>query len=396
MKNCKIAFFDCFCGISGDMTLGAFVDLGVPAKYLEDKLYSLPLEGFKIETDSVFRNGIKAKKVFVAVSDDSKSRNYDRIKTLISRSPLTEKVKHLSLDMFKRVAVAEAEIHGCSLEKVHFHEVGGIDALVDIVGTALCIEYLGIEKVVTSRLPLGHGFVECSHGTIPVPSPATLAILKGAPTYGTDIPCELITPTGAAIITCLAQSFSNRPEMVIDTTGYGAGMREIQSRPNLLRITVGRGRDGDNSDSTCHDRVTMVESWIDDMNPEIFGYLMEILFLDGALDVVWTPVFMKKNRPGTLVQVLCRTDHRERIIQRILNETTSLGVRFYEMERCLLSRESVTLQTQFGEVKGKKIRSPGGETRMVPEFEDCRTLALEKGIPIRKAYEQIQKALDQG
>ena len=220
---------------------------------------------------------------------------------------------------------------------------------------------------------------------------AARAALAGGPVDG-----ELLTPTGAAIITCLAQSFSNRPEMVIDKTGYGAGMREIQSRPNLLRITVGRGRDGDNSDSTCHDRVTMVESWIDDMNPEIFGYLMEILFVDGALDVVWTPVFMKKNRPGTLVQVLCRTDHRERIIQRILNETTSLGVRFYEMERCLLSRESVTLQTQFGEVKGKKIRSPGGETRMVPEFEDCRTLALEKGIPIRKAYEQIQKALDQG
>ncbi|MBW2592513.1 MAG: nickel pincer cofactor biosynthesis protein LarC [Deltaproteobacteria bacterium] len=396
MKNCRIAFFDCFCGISGDMTLGAFVDLGVPVKYLEDELYNLPLGGFKIETGSVFRNGIKAQKIFVAVSDQTKSRNYTQIKILINQSPLSEKVKQLSLDMFKRVAVAEAKIHGCSLEKVHFHEVGGIDALVDIVGTALCIEYLGIEKVVASRLPLGQGFVECSHGTIPVPSPATLAILKGIPTYGTDIPCELVTPTGAAIITCLAQSFDNRPEMVIEKIGYGAGTREIKSRPNLLRITVGKALDGNNSDTLTHDRVTMVESCIDDMNPEIFGFLMEMLFADGALDVVWTPVFMKKNRPGTLVQVLCRTDQREKIIRRILSETTSLGVRFHEMERCLLPRESVTVQTRFGEIKGKKIRGPGTEKRMVPEFEECRTFALEKGIPIRKAYEQIQKALDQG
>ncbi len=395
MKNCKIAFFDCFCGISGDMTLGAFVDLGVPAKWLEDELSRLPLEGFKIETDSVFRNGIKARKIFVAVSDHTKSRNYAQIKTLISQSPLPEKVRQLSLDMFKRVAVAEAKIHGSSLEKVHFHEVGGLDALVDMVGTALCFEYLGIEKVVTSPLPLGQGFVNCSHGTIPVPSPATLAILKGVPTYGTDIPCELITPTGAAIITCLAQSFGNRPEMVIDKIGYGAGTREIKSRPNLLRVTMGRGQDGDNSDTLRHDRVTLVESCIDDMNPEIFGYLMEMLFVDGALDVVWAPVFMKKNRPGTLVQVLCHTDHRERIIQRILSETTSLGVRFNEMERRLLSRESVTVRTRFGEVTGKKIRGIDGKKRMVPEFEDCRTLALEKGIPIRKAYAQIQKALDQ-
>lgn len=396
MEKCRTAFFDCFCGISGDMTLGAFVDLGVPAKWLENELYNLPLGGFKIETDSVFRNGIRARKIFVAVSDHSKSRNYAQIKTLINRSPLSEKVKQLSLDMFERVAVAEAEIHGCSLEKVHFHEVGGVDALVDIVGTALCIEYLEIEKVVASQLPLGRGFVDCSHGTIPVPSPATLAILKGIPTYGTDIPCELVTPTGAAIITCLAQSFDGRPEMVTDRIGYGAGTREIKSRPNLLRITVGMGPDEDDRDGLLHDRVTVVESCIDDMNPEIFGFLMEMLFADGALDVVWIPVFMKKNRPGTLVQVLCRTDRRERIIHRILSETTSLGVRFHEMERCMLARESVTVQTRFGEIRGKKIGGPGGEKRIVPEFEECRTLALEKNIPIRLAYEQIQKALDLG
>lgn len=396
MKNRKIAFFDCFCGISGDMTLGAFVDLGVPAKYLENELYNLPLGGFTIETDSIFRNGIKAQKIFVAVSEPAKSRNYAQIKTLINQSALSEKVKQLSLDMFKRVAVAEAGIHGSALEKVHFHEVGGIDALVDIVGTALCIEYLEIEKVVASRVPLGRGFVNCSHGTIPVPSPATLAILKGIPTYGTDIPCELVTPTGAAIITCLAQSFDNCPGMLIEKIGYGAGTREIKSRPNLLRITMGKTLDEDSSDRLLHDRVTMVESCIDDMNPEIFGYLMEMLFADGALDVVWTPVFMKKNRPGTLVQVLCRTDQRERIIRRILSETTSLGVRFHEMERYLLARESVTIQTRFGEIKGKKISNYDGEKRMVPEFEECRILALEKGISIRKAYAQIQKALDHG
>jgi hypothetical protein len=396
MKNGKIAFFDCFCGISGDMTLGAFVDLGVPVKWLEEALYRLPLDGFKLEIDSVFRNGIKARKIFVAVSDDSKSRNYAQIKSVILQSPLSEKVKHLSLDMFKRVAVAEAGVHGCSLEKVHFHEVGGIDALVDMVGTALCIEYMGIEKVVASPLPLGQGFVNCSHGTIPVPSPATLSILKGIPTYGTDIHSELVTPTGAAIITGLAQDFGTRPEMVVETIGYGAGTREIKSRPNLLRITVGRWVAGDKRDTLSHDRVTVVESCIDDMNPEIFGFLMEMLFADGALDVVWTPVFMKKNRPGTRVQVLCPPHLREKIIHRILSETTSLGVRFHEMERCLLPRNSVTIQTPFGEIKGKRVGGLDGEERMVPEFEECRTLALEKGIPIRLAYSQIQKVLDQG
>ncbi len=396
MKNGKIAFFDCFCGISGDMTLGAFVDLGVPVKWLEEALCRLPLDGFKLESDSVFRNGIKAPKIFVRVLEDSKSRNYAQIKALIFQSPLSETVKCLSLDMFKRVAVAEAAVHGCSLEKVHFHEVGGIDALVDMVGTALCVEYLGIERVVASPLPLGQGFVNCSHGTIPVPSPATLAILKGIPTYGTDIHSELVTPTGAAIITCLAKSFGTRPEMVVDKIGYGAGTREIKSRPNLLRITVGTGADAGKCDTLSRDRVTVIESCIDDMNPEIFGFLMEMLFADGALDVVWTPVFMKKNRPGTRIQVLCPPDLREKIIHRILSETTSLGVRFHEMERCLLPRDSVTIQTPFGEIKGKRVGGPDGETRMVPEFEECRTLALEKGIPIRLAYSQIQKALDQG
>lgn len=379
-------YFDCFSGISGDMTLGALVDLGVPVDYLNKEISKLPLSGFHITTEPVKRHGISAKNLFVKVEDEKTARDYADIKKLISESPLSEKVKTLSLEIFRRIAEAEAKIHDCDLDHVHFHEVGAIDAIVDIVGTALCVEYLGVEKVYASKIPTGGGFVKCSHGVLPVPAPATLEILKGVPVYDNGVEMELVTPTGAAIVTTLAESFGPVPDMSIEKTGYGSGKREGEKIPNLLRVITGKG------ESKSADDVIIVETCIDDMNPEIFGYLMEQLLEDGALDVYWMPVFMKKNRPGTKVQVVCMDSLREIVTDRILHETTSIGVRYFSCERSVLERSVVTINSVFGEIKVKKIINTDGSSRLVPEYEECREIALENGLSLRAVYEEVYRA----
>ena len=384
-----LAYFDCFSGISGDMTLGALIDLGVPVKWLKDALGSVPLKGFELSVTSVSRSGISAKSVRVQVEDDSESRNYAEIVSLIEKSPLSGRVKEMSLEIFEKIAAAEAGIHNCPKEEVHFHELGGVDTLVDIVGTALCVEYLGIEKVIASRLPLGTGLLSSLHGPLPVPAPATLAILKGIPVYGTQVSAELVTPTGAAIIVALAESFETMPDMIVAKIGYGAGKRALDSRPNLLRIITGNL----DEHKTGHqkDRVVMVETCIDNMNPEFFGFMMDRLFEDGALDVYWVPIFMKKNRPGTMVQVLCPSNRREAVINRILTETTSLGVRYYDVERVKLPREYIKVKTSYGMLQVKRIIDLDGNVRIVPEYEVCRKIALEKNIPIRVVYDTIAR-----
>ncbi len=386
-----IAYFDCFSGISGDMTLGALIDLGVPAEWLKRSLESIPLGGFDLAVTGVSRNGIHAKGVQVDAEDDAQSRYYADIRSLIEKSPLPTNVKKTSLDIFKKIAVAEAAIHDCPIEKVHFHEVGGIDAIVDIVGTALCVDYLKLEKIFASRIPLGRGFVECSHGTLPVPAPATLKILKGVPVYGTEIPHELVTPTGAAIVVTLAESFGRMPDMIVEKSGYGAGKRDLESIPNLLRIITGIAVD--HQTGRQQDSIVMVETCIDDMNPEVFSFLMERLFAEGALDVYWIPVFMKKNRPGTMVQVLCCKDQKNAVIACILSETTSSGVRFYDVKRCILEREKITIDTVYGSLQAKLVVSPDGSERVVPEYEVCKKIALENNIPIRIVYDSIIKSL---
>jgi len=392
-----IAYFDCFSGISGDMTLGALIDLGVPAKWLKDALSSIPLSGFDLSVSSLSRNGISAIRVQVNCETDTESRNYSQIKSLIKKSPLSPFVKQRSLEVFKRLADAEAGIHGCSIEKVHFHEVGGIDAIVDIVGTALCLEHLGINQVIASRIPLGSGFVSCRHGTLPVPAPATLALLKGVPVYGAGIPYELVTPTGAAIIVTLAESFETMPDMIVEKTGYGAGKRDLESIPNLLRVITGTEPHHQKGYLTGHqtDTIVVVETCIDDMNPEVFGFLMDRLFEEGALDVYWIPIFMKKNRPGTMVQVLCRENRKEILIDCILSETSSLGVRYYDVKRRMLAREHIFVQTTYGEIQVKRIIEPGGGVRIVPEYEVCKKIAIEKNIPIRVVYDTIIKSLSE-
>ena len=384
-----IAYFDCFSGISGDMTLGAFIDLGVPINWLKDNLSNLPLNGFDLSVSTVHRHGVHGKFVEVDTLEQDTSRHYSDIITLVNNSSLPDSVKERSLDIFDRIATAESHIHGCSKDSVHFHEVGAVDAIVDIVGTALCVDYLKIDRVLSSKIPLGKGFVSCQHGKLPVPAPATIEILKGIPVYGADIPHELVTPTGAAIITSLAEDFESIPGMEVEAVGYGAGTRDLEQRPNLLRIMIGK-TEGVQRD-VQNDRLLIVETCIDDMNPEVFGFLMERLFEDGALDVYWIPVFMKKNRPGTMVQVLCRMDQKETIANRIFTETTSIGVRYYEAFRSILSREQVEIETAFGPVAVKKVKNPDGSIRVVPEYEACKRIALEKNLPLRSVYERISK-----
>lgn len=376
-----IAYFDCFSGISGDMTLGAFVDAGVPPEFLADTIKSQLIPDFDLTVTRVSKMGIGAQKVDVIVKSAAE-RDYDAIRRLIAGSSLADAVKRTSLAIFEKLAAAESKIHGCPKHHVHFHEVGGVDAIVDIVGAALCVDYLKIDAVHASRIPLGNGFVRCAHGLLPVPAPATAEMLKDVPVYGTDVSGELVTPTGAAIITTLAAGFGPMPGMRVSQTGWGAGSRDYAHAPNLLRVFLGESEH-------LSDSVAVLETTIDDMNPEIFGYVMERLFEDGALDVCLMPVFMKKNRPGTLVQVLCPHHLKETLISRILTETTTLGVRVSEAQRRILKREFVRLTTEFGAVDAKKITSPDGRARIVPEYEVCRRIARDRGIPIRTVYETI-------
>lgn len=388
-----VAYFDCFCGISGDMTLGALVDLGTPLEWLQQELSRLPLRGFHLTARPVVRNGMSAKQVSVEIEDPGESRDFKKIRVLLENCPFSSRVKSAGMDIFLKLATAEARIHGCSVEEVHFHELGAIDAIVDIVGTALGLERLGIGKVVASQLPMGTGFVECRHGRLPVPAPATLEILKDVPVYGTGIAHELVTPTGAAIIASLAESFGPLPPMRIEKTGYGAGRADLKERPNLLRVICGTpaGPKKALSDRLLEDEIIILETCIDDMNPEFFGFVMERLFAEGALDVYWIPVHMKKNRPGTMLQVLCDESCRERLIERLLAETTSLGIRYYKAGRRLLHREQYTARTSLGEIRVKKVREPDGSVRLIPEYEACRKIALERKLPLRVVYDTIAR-----
>ncbi|MBI9084531.1 MAG: nickel pincer cofactor biosynthesis protein LarC [Desulfobacterales bacterium] len=381
------AHFDCFSGISGDMTLGALLDLGLEVDWLGRELKGLPVDDFELKTETVFRNGIRALHLTVAADEEKTHRHYRQIRELIQAAMIPPAVKTMSLAIFARIAEAESAIHGCSLDHVHFHEVGGIDAMVDIVGTALCLDRLGVTSVSATPLPMGSGFVNCRHGVLPVPAPATAAILKGIPVYGADTGQEMVTPTGAAIIAETAGHFGPMPAMTVEKIGYGAGTREFNDRPNLLRVLLGTVETEDAALST--DTVCVVEASIDDMNPEIFGYLMGKLFDDGALDVWWVPVQMKKNRPGTLIQVLCSPDLRPTVVRRLLSETTTIGVRHREMQRTVLAREIVAVETPWGRVAAKRVTGPDGRPRLVPEYEACRRLAEETGRPLREIYDDL-------
>jgi uncharacterized protein (TIGR00299 family) protein len=381
-----IAYLDCIAGISGDMLLGAMIDLGVPAERIVEEIQKLPLEGFGISASRVQINGIGATDVVVTATGDSHSRDYRQIRQLVEHSPLYDHVKQLALGVFSRLAEAEAGVHGCAVEDVHFHEVGGIDALVDIVGTAFCCDYLDLSDIRASSLPLGRGFVECRHGVLPLPAPATLALLGDVPVHGVAVNTELVTPTGAALITELASGFGEMPTMRIDRCGYGAGKNRLADRPNLLRVVLG------NAEATGgEETLVQVETSIDDMNPEFYGHVMDLLFEDGAVDVNLVPMYMKKQRPATLLRVLCPESVRSAVVDRLLSETTSLGVRHHMIQRKTLPRESVVVKTALGPVAAKKTTGPDGRVRLAPEYEACRGIARRTGRPLQTVY---QAALD--
>lgn len=387
-----LAYFDCFSGISGDMTLGAFIDLGVSVDKLQQDLSSLSIEPFTLNVTPVEQQGIRAMRCEVVAKDSSPSRNYADIRKMIEASALPESVTKRALAIFHKIATAESGIHGCTLDAVHFHEVGALDAIIDIVGSALCLDYLAITRVTASALPQGHGFVDCRHGRLPLPAPATLSLLQGIPVHGVDIEGELVTPTGAAIIASLGERFGPMPSMKISAVGYGAGQRIYPSHPNLLRIMIGTPLEpSSEQDGYIADTVQVIETTIDDMNPEIFGYLMEELFSKGALDVYWIPVYMKKNRPGTLVQILSHASDLNTLRDVLFRETTTIGLRVSTARRWVLPRETISLSLPVGRVALKRITLPDGEARWAPEYEDCRRVAREQGIPIRRAYERIAR-----
>ena len=383
--------FDCFSGISGDMVLGACVDAGVPLQWLQEQIQKLPIEAVEIACQDVTRQGVGAKQIRVIEKSKAHPRNYRSIVNLIEGGDLSAPVKKTASDIFRRIAQAEAAIHGCAIDDVHFHEVGAVDSIVDIVGAALCFEYLQIQTASSTALPLGSGFVNCAHGRLPVPAPATLEILKGVPVYGSQAKGELVTPTGAGIVASIADKFGRIPSMDIERIGYGSGSRELADRPNLLRVLIGKPMD--RPVELNHEHVVVVETNIDDMSPELFGFLMEKLFEEGALDVSLISVIMKKNRPGIKVEVLCPPERQDAVISCLLTESSTIGVRYQLVPRQILKRTVALVSTRFGEIQVKCTQAPGGLRRYAPEYDACRAVALQTGVPISKIYETVYAAV---
>jgi len=386
----RIAYFDCFSGISGDMILGAMVDLGLPKAKLEDELSKLSLSGYEITCSTEARMEISGSRVKVLLKEkDTDHRSFPDIRRLIDGSSLDKDTKELSIKVFLRLAEAEAKIHRKDIDSIYFHEVGAVDSIVDVVGSVVGIIHFGIEEVYTSRIPLGSGFVTCRHGTLPLPAPATMELLKGKPVYEAGVEGELVTPTGAAIITTLTDKFGRMPPMIIRDIGYGVGGKEFREVPNLLRVIL-----GDDEREREIDRVTVVETNIDDMNPEVYDFLMERLFEEGALDVSLSPLQMKKNRPSVLLRVICHDGDKARVINTILKESTSFGVRYYEVERVKVPRTLEEIETRFGKVTVKIYQDDDAIINVSPEYEDCKKIAKEKKVPLKMVYnEAVKEAL---
>ncbi len=380
-----IAYLDCFSGISGDMFLGALLDIGLPFEELKKAISSLPFHGYSIDWKKEMKNGLSATRFLVSVDEHHHiHRNLGDIEEIINAGQLSDGVKQRSMRIFRTVAEVEGNIHNHPPEKVHFHEVGAVDSIIDIVGAVFGVDYLGISSFSSSHIPLGSGFVKSGHGTIPVPAPATIALLKGIPVYNSGLEYELVTPTGAALVKELADSFEGMPPMIVNNIGYGAGTRDLPDRPNLLRIIA--GIDSKNSDT---DTVAVIEANIDDTNPEWMGFIMERLFEEGALDVLFTPVYMKKNRPGIQVEVIGRPETKDHLAEILFKESTTIGIRYRYSQRKILKREETTVETPWGSLKAKKIIRPDGSSFIQPEFESCKKIAQEQGIPIKDVYTQI-------
>jgi pyridinium-3,5-bisthiocarboxylic acid mononucleotide nickel chelatase len=453
----RIAYLECFSGMSGDMFMGALIDAGVPPRVLEETVAALGL-GARLEISRVVRSGISATKVDVWVDGEkdlpreeylakqnvvralspakanhehaphshadahhhehatdhehhhgqdhatgaeisgvpaphshSHSRGLTEIRDIISHAGISDRAKKTAIAIFENLGEAEAKIHASSIEKVHFHEVGAVDAMVDIVCAAVGAESLGVDEIICSPLNVGGGTVKCAHGTFPVPAPATVELLKDARVYSSGLQAELVTPTGAAIVKTLARRFTTFPEMTIEKSGYGAGTRDFPGHPNVVRLTVGEAASL-LAAKTASETVTVLEANLDDLNPQVFGYVMDRLLEEGALDVFGIPVQMKKNRPGTLLTVLCKPEDASRFTQLIFAETTTLGIRRREEVRQTLARRWENVHTQWGDVRIKIASMNGSITNYAPEYEDCRRIASERHVPLKTVMQEASRA----
>ncbi len=426
----KIAYFDCFSGIAGDMALAALLDAGAPLDELKTALSSLQVEGWNIESHNVLRSGIHAQSVSISLNGQTdedelaqapafkpaldehhhdgheheeehhhhehvhhRGRSMREIRQLIEASDLSARVKRDSLAIFQKIAVAEAFLHHSTPEDVHFHEIGGLDSLLDIVGVAWCLERLGIDAIYSSALPLSSGWVDCAHGRMPVPAPATLEMLRGAPWTPTDVRGELVTPTGAGILAALSKGFGNAPAMTLERIGLGAGKKDFADRPNILRISIGQNEDDSVEDGLEWKTLTQFEANIDDLNPQTWELVFERLFASGALDVWLVPIAMKKGRPAQMLGVLCEHSDENALLATILRETTTLGARRTRLERASLAREMAVVDTPFGPISVKIARNAAlGIWRAQPEWDEVKRAAQTAGVPARDVSEAAQQA----
>ena len=383
----RAAHFDCFSGISGDMTLGALLDAGVEADAVRAGLDSLGLP-IKLVVEKIRKGGFAATQATVEAPEEHVHRHLTDVEEILRRGRLTERQRELALKIFRRLAEAEAAAHGLPLDRVHFHEVGALDSIADIVGCAIGIDLLGVSRITSRSVPTGNGMVKCAHGLMPIPAPGTAALLKGVPLAATSIKGELTTPTGAAILTTVVQEWVESPAMTIESIGHGAGQRDLLEQPNLLRLFVGTVASPQAPDS---DRVWVLETNLDDVPAEVIGYCFECLFAAGALDVFATPIQMKKNRPGVLLSVLAPEAAVEPLEAILFRETATLGIRRYAVDRHKLRREAVTVETPWGPVKAKRGWREGGPDVVTPEYEDCARIAREQGIPLRDVYVYVSR-----
>jgi uncharacterized protein (TIGR00299 family) protein len=382
----NVAHFDCFSGISGDMTLAALIDAGVDAERIRHGIASLGLP-IELEIEKVRKGGFAATYVHVEAPPENSHRFLPDVEAILRRGDLSERQRDLALRIFHRLAEAEAAVHGLPLEKVHFHEVGALDSIADIAGAAIGLDLLGVERFTSRSVPTGSGMVQCAHGLMPVPAPATAELLKRVPLAPTSIKAELTTPTGAAILTTVVREWIDQPVMTVERIGHGAGRRELVEQPNLLRLFVGTAASPRESD-----QVWVLETNLDDLPAEVIGYCYDLLLAAGAVDVYSTPIYMKKNRPAVMLSVLAPEAAIPAVEEVLFRETTTLGVRRYPVSRHKLKRKPCTVSTPWGPVQGKLGWREGRPPVFSPEYEDCARVAREQRVPLREVYWEAQRA----
>ena len=389
----KILYYDCFAGISGDMNLGALIDLGVDAEYLESELAKLHIDGFHLKIERDIRKGISGTKATVIIEnpENEKHRHLRHVEEIVNNSTLSQNVKTTALNIFRRIAEAEAKVHNIDIQKVHFHEVGALDSIADIVGAAICLDYLNVDKVLSSPIQLGGGTVNCAHGIMPVPAPATALIVENIPVKTGLVQHEATTPTGAAILVATVDQFTEQINFPITRTGYGIGQRDVPGVPNILRVYLSEIQE-EITDVTT-ETATMLECNIDDMSPERYSYLLDLLFEAGASDAWLTPVIMKKSRPATQLAVLCPGELSVRMKTIIFENTTSIGLREYSIQKSMLRREERVVETDLGTVRVKESYFNGKRVNVKPEFEDCKKLAIQHNISITDVEKAVSKLI---